>query len=176
MVTRKSNGTSNGHAAEAVRPARSRTGNGSFMDQIEQPLMSRQAASRRSRAASAMMARGKDVLAGEAGGVAAAVAIGVAAALIEIEIIPGLIIGAGAILLGKLFPEFGSYVRPAVKNVVRAGFAMNHKARAVMAEASEQVQDMMAEVKHEQTARAQPAKKRRPARKAATAASELPVH
>jgi hypothetical protein len=96
-----------------------------------------------------LVARGKDVLAGEAGGVATLVAIGIGAALIEIELIPGLIIGAGAILLGRLFPQLGGYVRPAVKSAVNVGFAMTQKAREVMAEANEQVQDMVAEVKHE---------------------------
>jgi hypothetical protein len=99
---------------------------------------------------SGFISRGKDLLAGEAGGVATAAAIVVGAALIEVELIPGLIIGAGAILLGKLFPEMSSYVRPMVKGAVRAGFSMSQKAREVMAEASEQVHDLMAEVKHEQ--------------------------
>lgn len=99
---------------------------------------------------SALLAHGKDLVSGEAASVAAAAAIVVGAALIEVELIPGLIIGAGAILLGKLFPEMGVYVRPAIKGAVRAGFFVTRKAREVMAETSEQVHDLVAEVKHEQ--------------------------
>lgn len=93
--------------------------------------------------------RGRDVLSGEAGGLATAAAIGVGAALISVELIPGLILGAGAILFGKLFPEIGSYVRPAIKNLVRTGFAVTQKARELAAEANEQAHDLVAEVKHE---------------------------
>jgi hypothetical protein len=99
---------------------------------------------------SGLVGRGKDLLSGEAGAVGTAAAIVVGAALIEVELIPGLIIGAGAVLLGKLFPELSGYVRPMIKGVVRAGFSASQKAREVMAEASEQVQDLVAEVKLEQ--------------------------
>jgi hypothetical protein len=123
-----------------------------------------------------LMARGKDLLAGEAGGVAAAAAIVVGAALIEVELVPGLIIGAGAILLGKLFPELGAYARPAIKSAVRAGFSMTQKAREVMAEASEQVHDLVAEVKHEQAGSTHHAKPQRAGSKAAASHGEQPVH
>jgi hypothetical protein len=176
MVKRKSNGALNGHDAGDASTARSKAASDSFVDQLEQPLRARRPASQRHNQTGTLIARGKDVLSGEAGGVAAVLAIGVGAALIEIELIPGLIIGAGAILLGKLFPQMGSYVRPAVKNVVRAGFAASQKARDVIAEASEQVHDMVAEVKHEQAIEPKPVKKRRPARKVTAAASSLPVH
>jgi hypothetical protein len=99
---------------------------------------------------SRLAARGKDLVSTDAASVAAAAAIVVGAALIEVELIPGLIIGAGAILLGKLFPEMVHYVRPAIKGAVQAGFFMTQKAREVMAETSEQVHDLVAEVKHEQ--------------------------
>lgn len=124
---------------------------------------------------SSLVKRGKDLLAGEAGSVAAATAIVVGAALIEVELIPGLIIGAGAILLGKVFPELGSYVRPAIKGALRAGFSMGQKAREAMAEASEQVHDLVAEVKHEQE---QPVmdKKSHAGKKAVVVGDEPPVH
>jgi hypothetical protein len=96
-----------------------------------------------------LFARGKDVLSAEVGGVATAAVIGIGAALIEVELIPGLIIGAGAILLGKMFPEIGSYARPMLKGVVRAGLSASQKLREVMAEANEEVHDLVAEVKHE---------------------------
>jgi hypothetical protein len=131
-----------------------------------------------------LMGRGKDLLSGEAGAVGTAAAIVVGAALIEVELIPGLLIGAGAILLGKLFPELSGYVRPMIKGVVRAGFSASQKAREVMAEASEQVQDLVAEVKQEQAQeqtqdheqeQKKPAQKKPSRSKVATADSALPV-
>lgn len=99
---------------------------------------------------SQLMARGKDLVSGDNTSVAAAAAIVVGAALIEVELIPGLIIGAGAIVLGKLFPELGDYVRPAIKGALRAGFVLAQKVQEVVAETSEQVHDLVAEVMHEQ--------------------------
>ncbi len=97
-----------------------------------------------------LMARGKDMVSGDAASIATTAAIVVGAAMIEVELIPGLIIGAGAILLGKFFPEMGSYVRPAIKGAIRAGFFMTQKAREVMAETTEQMHDLVAEVVIEQ--------------------------
>ena len=99
---------------------------------------------------SQLIARGKDLVSGDNTSVVTAAAIVVGAALIEVELIPGLIIGAGAIVLGKLFPEFGDYVRPAVKGALRAGFVLTQKVQEVVAETSEQVHDLVAEVMHEQ--------------------------
>jgi hypothetical protein len=99
---------------------------------------------------SQLIARGKNLVSGDNTSVAAAAAIVVGAALIEVELIPGLIIGAGAIVLGKLFPEFGNYVRPAIKGALRAGFVLTQKVQEVVAETSEQVHDLVAEVMHEQ--------------------------
>jgi hypothetical protein len=159
----KTNGMSNGYASVADEA------------QILEPVSH---ASRRS----SFVNRGKDLLAGEAGSVATAAAIVVGAALIEIELIPGLIIGAGAIMLGKLFPELGSYARPMVKGVLRAGFSVSQKAREVMAEANEQVHDLVAEVKHEHASPAPGTapSRRKPAAKKATSdaamSSEMPAH
>ena len=122
---------------------------------------------------SQLMARGKDLVSGDAASIATTAAIVVGAALIEVELIPGLIIGAGAILLGKVFPELGSYARPAVKGAIRAGFFMTQKAREVMAETTEQMHDLVAEVMLEQaqpkaTKKAAPAAQ--PTKQAASAA------
>ena len=121
----------------------------SFTEQAEPSQHAPEANAARSKAAS-LVARGKDLMAGDTGAVVTAAAVVVGAALIEVELIPGLLIGAGAILLGKFFPELGAYVRPAIKGAVRAGFSMTQKVREVVAETSEQVHDLVAEVKHEQ--------------------------
>ena len=81
-----------------------------------------------------LVARGKDLVSGDAASVATAAVIVVGAALIEVELIPGLIIGTGAVLLGKLFPEMSAYVRPAIKGALRAGISIAQKAREAMAE------------------------------------------
>ena len=120
----------------------------SFTEQPEPSLLRPEASNARSKVASAV-ARGKNLLTGDTGSVVTAAAVVVGAALIEVELIPGLIIGAGAILLSKFFPELGAYVRPAIKGAVRAGFSMTQKVREIAAETSEQVHDLVAEVKHE---------------------------
>lgn len=98
-----------------------------------------------------LVQRGKDVLSTQTSSVATAAAVIVGAALIEVELIPGLVIGAGAILLGKLFPEITDYVRPVIKGALRAGYSATHKVRQIISEANEQVNDLVAEVKQEQT-------------------------
>lgn len=124
---------------------------------------------------SGLLARGKDLVSGDATSVATAAAIVVGAALIEVKLIPGLIIGAGAILLGKLFPEMSGYVRPAIKGALRAGFSIGQKTREIMAETSEQMQDLVAEVKHEQ---AQPhsTKKAKPKARVVAGSDGAAVH
>jgi hypothetical protein len=97
-----------------------------------------------------LLERGKDLVLGDTTSVVTVAAIVVGAALIEVELVPGLIIGAGAVLLGKLFSEIDAMVRPAIKGALGVGSSMTNMARQVMAETSEQVHDLVAEVKHEQ--------------------------
>ena len=144
------NGAGVSSTARARAAAQRKVSDCAFTELPDSPLPIPESTGGQSHRNSDFISRGKDLLAGEAGGVATAAAIVVGAALIEVELIPGLIIGAGAILLGKLFPEMSGYVRPMVKGALRAGFSMSQKAREVMAEASEQVHDLVAEVKHEQ--------------------------
>jgi hypothetical protein len=170
-IARHSPSNSHPHSASEVPPA-----DFPFAERVDEPPSLAGHAAKDEKMGINLIERGKDVLSGEAGGVAAAVAIGVGAALIEVELLPGLIIGAGAILLGKMFPELGGYVRPAVKGAVRAGFALTEKAREIMAEANEQVHDLVAEVKHEreQPLVATPVKAPKRAEPAGDGA--LPVH
>jgi len=99
------------------------------------------------RAADAL--RGPDGTYENASSVGAAVAVGVVASIIESELIPGILIGAGAMLVGKMFPSVAKGIRPVAKQVIRAGLAMTDKAREVVAEAGEQMQDMVAEARAE---------------------------
>lgn len=90
-----------------------------------------------------------DTLTDNVGSVATAATVVVGAALLEAELIPGLVIGAGAVLLGMMFPQVRHAVRPVLKTAVRAGLTVVDKAREVAAEAGEQVQDVVAEVRSE---------------------------
>lgn len=81
--------------------------------------------------------------------IATVAAIGIGAALIEVELIPGILIGIAAMLAPKFVPQLGSALRPLVKSAVRAGYAMVDKGRELAAETSEQLQDIVAEVKAE---------------------------
>lgn len=130
-------------ASEAVQDA-------AYTEAHDDASHARQSAAAAKLRLSHMVTRGKDLVSADATSVATVAAIVVGAALIEVELIPGLIIGAGAVLLGKLFPELGDHVRPAIKGVLRTGFVMAHKAQELMAETSEQVHDLVAEVMSEQ--------------------------
>lgn len=167
---RKTSGSKNSHPAKARAAGQNKMADRSFTEQAEPPSSGRASVGEEGKRSGSLVDRGKDLLSGEAGGVATAAAIVVGAALIEIELIPGLVIGAGAILLGKLFPEMGGYVRPVVKSAVRAGFSATQKIREIMAEANEQVHDLVAEVKHEQE---QSAKQGHASSKVKTATGDL---
>jgi gas vesicle protein len=90
------------------------------------------------------------------GKVATVAVIGIGVALIEVELIPGLILGAAAAFLPNFMPKLGEGLRPAMKSTVRASYKFAQKTREVFAEASEQMQDMVAEAKLEQQPAAQP--------------------
>lgn len=76
-------------------------------------------------------------------------AVAVAAALIEVEWIPGILLGVAAMLAQNLFPRVGQGVRPLLKGAVRAGYSAFEKTRETVAEAGEQFQDIVAEVRAE---------------------------
>jgi hypothetical protein len=108
-------------------------------------------------AASHVQAGARDVLA-EAGlqregpSMATVVLVGAGVAIVEPELIPGMLIGAGAWLAPKLLPSIGSMLRPAVKGIVKAAYSATTSVREMAAEASEQIEDMVAEAKAEQQA------------------------
>ena len=69
----------------------------------------------------------------------------VGAALIETALIPGMIIGVAAMLVPKALPKLGAAVEPVFRGAVRGAYKLGQKARHVMAEAQEQVHDIVAE-------------------------------
>ncbi|MDQ6707593.1 MAG: DUF5132 domain-containing protein [Acidobacteriota bacterium] len=76
-------------------------------------------------------------------------AVGIGVALIEAELIPGMLIGVAAMLAPNLLPRIGNALRPFVKGAVRAGYAVVEKTKETVGEASEHMQDIVAEVKSE---------------------------
>ncbi len=75
--------------------------------------------------------------------------IGVAA-LIQPELLVGMAIGAGLAMASNWLPDLvGGTVRPMVKTAIKAGYAAASMAREVVAEASESVQDIVAEARAE---------------------------
>jgi hypothetical protein len=69
----------------------------------------------------------------------------VAAALFEAALIPGMVIGVAAMLAPKALPKLGTAVEPMFRGAVRGTYKLGQKARHVMAEAEEQVRDIVAE-------------------------------
>jgi len=80
---------------------------------------------------------------------AATVVAGVAIAVLQPELLPGLAIGAGAALSPKLLPAAGRAVRFVAKAVIRAGFQVAHATQEIVAEAGEEVRDLVAEARPE---------------------------
>jgi Protein of unknown function (DUF5132) len=83
-------------------------------------------------------------------------AIGVGVALIEAELIPGMLIGVAAALAPNLLDKVGLSLRPLVKSAVRASLNLTEQAKEKIAEAGEQFQDIVAEVRAEQHTPANP--------------------
>jgi len=80
--------------------------------------------------------------------------IGVAAALVEVALVPGILIGIGAMLVPSVLPKIVDGVQPAFRSVVRGAYHVGQKARHAFAEAQEQVQDIVAEVDAEAASKA----------------------
>jgi len=92
---------------------------------------------------------GQNTLASKAATVAI---VGIGAALIEAELIPGILIGVAAMVAPNVLPKVGQGLRPLIKGMVRAGYSLTERARESFAEAGEQIQDIVAEVRSEQHA------------------------
>jgi hypothetical protein len=125
----------------------------------------------------ARQALSKAGLDNEGPSIATAALVGVGVAVLEPELIPGILIGAGAVLAPKIIPALGGLLRPLVKGVVKAGYSAAMSVRQVVAEAGEEVEDIVAEAKAEHEAAngaghaapEQTKKQRRPNRNPATA-------
>jgi hypothetical protein len=72
------------------------------------------------------------------------VAVGVA--LFEVALLPGMAIGVAAMLAPKYVPKMGATLNPLFKSTVRSAYKFGRKTREMVAEAKEQVHDIVAEV------------------------------
>lgn len=112
-----------------------------------------------------------DGLVEDVSAVATAAVVGTAVAVIESELIPGLLIGAAAMLVGKMFPRVTRGMRPVAKMIIRGGIAISDKAREVVAETGEQFQDIVAEARAERDQAVQERTRSRGARRSQPAAA-----
>jgi Protein of unknown function (DUF5132) len=78
--------------------------------------------------------------------VATVAVVGIGAAVFEAALLPGLILGVAAVCVPRYFPQIGAALQPLFKSSVRGALQIGQKTREVVAEAREQVQDIVAEV------------------------------
>lgn len=100
----------------------------------------------------------------EGGSLITTLLTGAAIAVIKPELLPGMAIGVAAAMGPKLLPTVGGVLRPFVRTAVRAGYSTAVATRGVVAEAGEQVQDMLAEARAEANGK-KPARRRNGTRK-----------
>jgi len=85
--------------------------------------------------------------ANEAVTVAATVGVvAVGAALFEAALLPGIALGVAAMLAPKYVPKVGAALTPMFRSTVRGAYKFGQKTREMVAEAKEQVHDIVAEV------------------------------
>lgn len=72
--------------------------------------------------------------------------VAVGAALFEVALLPGIALGICAMLAPKYVPKAGAALTPMFRSSVRGVYKLGQKSREMMAEAKEQVHDIMAEV------------------------------
>ena len=78
--------------------------------------------------------------------VATVAVVGIGAAVFEAALLPGIVLGVAAMWLPQHFPKMGEALNPLFRSTVRGVYKMGHKAREMVAEVQEQVQDIIAEV------------------------------
>jgi hypothetical protein len=76
--------------------------------------------------------------------------VAVGAALFEVALLPGIALGVAAMLAPKYAPNISNSLGPMLRSSVRGLYKFGQKTNEMVAEAKEQVQDIVAEVKAEQ--------------------------
>jgi uncharacterized protein DUF5132 len=90
--------------------------------------------------------------------VATVAVVGVAAAAFEAALLPGIVLGVAAVAAPKYVPKLGAALNPLFRSAVRGTYKIGQKTKEMLAEAHEQVNDIVAEV-HAEGDVAKPASK-----------------
>ena len=78
--------------------------------------------------------------------VATVAVVGIAAAAFEAALLPGIVLGVAAVAAPKYLPNMGAALNPLFRSTVRGAYKMGQKTKEMLAEAHEQVNDIVAEV------------------------------
>jgi hypothetical protein len=90
--------------------------------------------------------------------VATVAVVGVAALAFEAALLPGIVLGVAAVAAPKYVPKLGAALNPLFRSAVRGSYKIGQKTKEMLAEAHEQVNDIVAEV-HAEGDVAKPASK-----------------
>ncbi len=72
--------------------------------------------------------------------------VGVGVAVFEAALLPGVVLGAVAVLAPKFVPQIGTALKPIFRSTVRGAYKISQKTKEFVAETQEHVQDIVAEV------------------------------
>jgi hypothetical protein len=78
--------------------------------------------------------------------VATVAVVGIGAAAFEAALLPGIALGVVAVCVPRYLPKMGAALNPLFRSTVRGAYKISQKTREMMAEAHEQVHDIVAEV------------------------------
>jgi len=78
--------------------------------------------------------------------VATVAVVGIGAAVFEAALLPGVVLGVAAVCVPRFLPQIGAALNPLSKSTVRGAYKIREKTREMVAEAQEQVHDIVAEV------------------------------
>jgi hypothetical protein len=70
----------------------------------------------------------------------------IAAAAFEAALLPGIVLGVAAVAAPKYLPKMGAALNPVFRSTVRGAYEIGQKTKEMLAEAHEQVNDIVAEV------------------------------
>jgi hypothetical protein len=82
--------------------------------------------------------------------------VGVGVAVLEAALLPGVVLGVAAVAAPKYLPQVGSAIAPIFRSAVRGVYMAGRKTRELVAEAQEQVNDIVAEIDSETQHDAEP--------------------
>jgi hypothetical protein len=83
-------------------------------------------------------------------GLATAAIVGLGVVILRSNLLPGMLLGVASMMAPRLFPNLEPALRPFIKDAIKVGYSAAGKAKEMAAEASEQFQDMVAEIRYEE--------------------------